>query len=547
MRLGALTSLQSRLSEYVHHLPPFGSKLGLVNGVTAADIVVSHRIINKFEVPTPGNAAARRQKSIESMLARDSETKHVEWSNDDLRMARARLAVWFTGFKRSYRFVPPSGASARPNGREENIFVKLMEQKNWEVSPELFDYAFNIVWRNHALKRLVRARFRERFPHLTMNEEFRTKHGYNGYAIFREQFRCLVSFNAVARVETVPKDNSEDRVITCEPLWSMICQLSWMRDVREHIRRKLGYDINSRADLHKTLLPHAVATIDLSKASDFVTWELIRNLWPVGMTAQLSALRPSVVSYEVDGEIHYHPLTMYAPMGNGTTFDVMTLTLLALLRFDKSASVFGDDIIVKQEHVIRARLALNAAGLVVNQGKSFIEGSFRESCGGMYHDDIGYIVSYDIKYPETICDVIAICNKLGLILQAGQISFEMAGILEEARNTLLGTLPRVVYADRPLELTADFVTGVSAPQKLHKDNAVLREMLQRDVAVHTAYHVRNKPSGVQLDDHMATLAHLFTLLPVRLERNEQMVTSSVVDTWSCSTLTKELDGFRSAS
>lgn len=539
MRLGALTSLRNRLSEYVHNLPPFGSKLGLVNGVTAADIVVSHRIVNKFQVPTQGNAAARRQKSIESMLARDAEGKYVDWSNDDLRMARARLAVWFTGFKRSYKFVPPSGASARPNSREENVFVKLMEQKNWEVSPELFDYAFNIVWNNHALKRMVRARFRERYPYLSMNEAFREKHGRNGYAIFREQFRCLVSFNCVARVETVPKDNSEDRVITCEPLWSMICQLSWMRDVREHIRHKLGYDINTRADLHKTLLPHAVATIDLSKASDFVTWELVRNLWPEGLVKQLGALRPSVISYEHEGETKYHPLTMYAPMGNGTTFDVMTLTLLAMLRFDRSASVFGDDIIVKATSVERARAVISAAGLVVNVDKSFFTGRFRESCGGMYHDDLGYIVSYDIKYPETICDVIAICNKLGLIIQAGQISFELQGVLEEARNSLLGTLPRVVFAGRPLELTSSCVTGVSAPVKFHTSNDELRGMLQRDVAVHTAYHVVNKPSKVHLDPAMELLARLFTLLPIRLERNESMVVQRTVDTWSCSVLSKD--------
>lgn len=510
----------------------------MVNGVTAADIVVAHRIINKFEVPQKGDAATRRKNSILSMFSRDSETKHIEWSNDDLRMARARLSVWFTGFKRSYRFVPPSGASARPNGREENVFVKLMEQDNWEVSPELFDYAFNIVWHNHALKRLVRARFRARYPYLTMNEAFREKHGHNGYAIFKEQFRCLVTFNAVARVETVPKDNSEDRVITCEPLWSMVCQLSWMRDVREHIRQKLGYDINSRADLHKTLLPHKVATIDLSKASDFVTWELVRNLWPTNIVGQLAALRPSVVSYKHDGEVCYHPLQMYAPMGNGTTFDVMTLTLLAMLRFDPSASVFGDDIIVKQHSVQRARLALNAAGLVVNDKKSFFEGYFRESCGGMYHDDIGYITSFDVTYPETICDVIAICNKLGLILKAGQISFEMAGMLEEARNSLLGTLPRVVFAVKPLELTASYVTGLTVTVRTHADNAGLREMLQRDVVVHTAYHIVNKPSRVKLDPEMALCARLFTLLPLRLERNEKLLRATTVDLWSASVLSQ---------
>lgn len=526
-----LSVLRDSLLSVSSKLPPFGSKLGSINGCQAADVVVCHRVVNKFEEPKATDAATRREESIRSMLNRDV-VPNINWSSDYLRMAKARLNVWWRGFKPSYRFRAPSGASARPFGDEQDIAVKLTELDNWEISPQLVEYATQIVWSNHALKRIVRQRFRERYPYLELNEHFRRKVGVNGYKIFKEMFKCLLTYNSVSRVETVPKDNNEDRVITCEPLWDMICQLSFMADMRDHMRTRLGYDVNTRGDLHKTLIPHDVATIDLSKASDFVSWELIRNVWPENMVRFLTILRPEVLFAQLGTEEVYHSLHMFAPMGTGVTFDVMTFSLLALLRGDKSASVFGDDIIVKQEYVNEALQAIEDAGLVVNRAKSFFKGSFRESCGGMYHDDTGYIVSYDIRWPETVVDVVTTINKLSLILAAKQVSFEVEGILARARDDLATTMPRDVFAARSLELSSSCVTGFNIRRPPHGAGVAIGVNWHRPCTFHRAFHVENQKSRLQVEPMTSLAMLLFTGTRVKPVRQKTRIVQRWVETWS---------------
>lgn len=517
------------------NLPPFGSELGSINGSKAADTIVIHRIVNKFEVPNGTDKQLRRDNSIAEMLSRDC-VPSINWRSDYLRMAKARLSVWWQGFKPSYRFRAPSGASAKPFGDEQDIAIKLSEIDNWEISPSLVEYATQIAWSNHALKRLVRARFREQYPYLTMNEHYRLKVGINGFRIFKEMFKSLLTYNSVSRVETVPKNNEEDRVITCEPLWDMICQLSYMADMRAHARKRLGYDVNTRGDLHKTLLPHKIATIDLRKASDFVSWELVRGLWPEHMLKHLSRLRPQTLIAELKGEEVYHHLHMFAPMGTGVTFDVMTFTLLALLRGDKSASVFGDDIIVKQSYGEQAMQAIKDAGLIVNIKKSFLQGSFRESCGGMYHDDTGYIVSYDIEWPETVVDVVTTINKLSLIIAAKQVSFEVEGILLNARNELLATMSRDVFAARTLELSSSCVTGFNVVRPPFGLARVVGVNWKRPCTFHRAYHVENLPSRLKVEEVTSLAMLLFTGTQVNPVRQKTRIVQRWVETWSEATL-----------
>jgi hypothetical protein len=54
-------------------------------------------------------------------------------------------------------------------------------------------------------------------------------------------------------------------------------------------------------------------------------------------------------------------------------------------------------------------------GLVVNEEKSFVDSRFRESCGANWHDDHGYIRSFDFRWPKTIIDCVVICNKAYLL------------------------------------------------------------------------------------------------------------------------------------
>lgn len=519
------TSLRQAVQEFADTKPSFGARLGMISGEAATDVVVAHRIVSKLEVPNSTGAAKRRSSSIESMLKRDEQLKEPEW-NEHIRLAGVRVQHWFRHFRPSYRFAAPSGASAKPYTYDD-IALKLSKLENWEVSPRLFTYAFNIVWSNHALKKLVRTKFREKFPYLTMNEAFREKHGRNGYAIFREQFKCLVTFRGTSRVETVPKNNSEDRVITCEPLWDMICQLSFMGDMRHTMRTVLGIDIRYRAELHGTLLPHKKATIDLKTASDLHHKELIRMIWGP-MWRYLGVLRPEIV--EVGGE--YYPLNMFAPMGTGVTFDVMTVTLLALLRTDRSVSVFGDDIICSEEFAPKAVEILESVNLVVNKEKSFLAGKFKESCGSMYHQDVGYIVSYDIRWPESLCDVITTCNKLKLILQAKQISFHLEGILENHLLLLLETLPRVVFADVELSLSSEVVTGwsVKRPANSEKEQ-YLESSLQRSGTFARAYQTYSPKAKVKPDAGTAFAMLLYRGLVEPTEKRTE-IAARWLDVWS---------------
>jgi hypothetical protein len=100
-------------------------------------------------------------------------------------------------------------------------------------------------------------------------------------------------------------------------------------------------------------------------------------------------------------------------MGNGFTFELMTLILLSLSRsLDSSASVFGDDIIIATDKSKRLIECLEAVGFTVNVDKTFTSGPFRESCGANYHTDFGYIESYDFLSPKSIGDCVVVFNKV---------------------------------------------------------------------------------------------------------------------------------------
>jgi hypothetical protein len=109
-------------------------------------------------------------------------------------------------------------------------------------------------------------------------------------------------------------------------------------------------------------------------------------------------------------------------MGNGFTFELMTLILTSLCRtLDPDSSVFGDDIIIDSGSSSRLIQLLEEVGFRVNVDKTFTSGPFRESCGANFHSDFGYIRSYDFLYPQTLQDCMVAYNKahhLGLIYES---------------------------------------------------------------------------------------------------------------------------------
>jgi hypothetical protein len=114
-------------------------------------------------------------------------------------------------------------------------------------------------------------------------------------------------------------------------------------------------------------------------------------------------------------------LKKYAGMGNATTFPVQSfvfaaLAITAITQSEKYLTsgkvsnaarcvrVFGDDIILKREHFQAFADWIKSFGLMINQGKTFVEGNFRESCGvDAYkgHDVTPVYLRYDPELAST--------------------------------------------------------------------------------------------------------------------------------------------------
>lgn len=191
---------------------------------------------------------------------------------------------------------------------------------------------------------------------------------------------------------TVPKTALTDRSCGKEPSLNGFYQLGLGRELRSRLKTK-GYDLVNAQDLHRDIARSAsftgdFATIDLSSASDTISTAVIRLLIPPRWYEALNALR-SPYTY-VDGKRHL--LEKFSSMGNGFTFELETVVFLSIARavaskmdIDRSTvKVFGDDIIVPTSMANLLVSVLSWFGFTTNPKKTFLEGPFRESCGGDY-------------------------------------------------------------------------------------------------------------------------------------------------------------------
>jgi hypothetical protein len=86
-------------------------------------------------------------------------------------------------------------------------------------------------------------------------------------------------------------------------------------------------------------------------------------------------------------EDRYHENEKFSSMGNGYTFELESLIFAAVaysavpLCEHHLVGIYGDDIIVPQAYASDVVDALNYLGFKVNERKSFLAGSFFESCG----------------------------------------------------------------------------------------------------------------------------------------------------------------------
>nr|WKV33045.1 MAG: RNA-dependent RNA polymerase [Riboviria sp.] len=446
--------------------PPLGEGIQHLQGSDLTDAVVIHRMVGKFFEPVAGLEKEQHRNAVQSMVSHDERgftftpQTLAELPRKHLYGARNTLSDWFRGLRPSYRFRPPSGESALSNQGLTDVYYKLSDTSHWEVSAGALPYATAICYNNLWLKRLVRSKFRSEEPtgcpwktqvrrwYLQAREQSRVS---VGYYVFGKMFASLCTLNEVSRVTSIFKDARGRRVITMVPFWNMVCQLSYMGDIRDMASLRLGYHLDTRADLHKTLIRHrSSATIDLRNASNSVWQDVVDFLFPPQMLRVLNDLVDKHYEYDLEDEqgTRYGYFNMFAPMGCGLTFDVMTFMLLAVGRqFDPSTSVFGDDIIVKGKWAATMIACIEAMGLEVNTSKSFITGNFSESCGGFYnHSTEQDITCFDLKWADNRQSAFANANKLYAIICAGQVSASLKNRLTETHQRILDQLAHYAVA-----------------------------------------------------------------------------------------------------
>jgi hypothetical protein len=204
-----------------------------------------------------------------------------------------------------------------------------------------------------------------------------------------EEIRAIVPVRQDdGKLVFVPKNCKTHRPIIVEPILNGLAQLGVGTYLKGRLR-SVGIDLRDQENNRKLArigsLDGSLSTIDLSSASDTLSWGLVSDLLPPDWLEFLSQFRTGTFSYEGSS----YRLEKFSSMGNGYTFELESLIFWALAWAStvsvggdvRNIGVFGDDIIVPSEATHLLLEVLDSAGFWVNPDKSYWEGPFRESCG----------------------------------------------------------------------------------------------------------------------------------------------------------------------
>lgn len=299
------------------------------------------------------------------------------------------------------------------------------------------------------------------------------------------------------RLSFVPKNADTSRVICTEPSLNMFFQLGLGHLIRNRLRQFFGIDLSTQQDVNRDLaqvgsVTDDLCTIDLSSASDTVSHRMVKEMFPRDFVAWLDFCRSPKCQLP-DGR--WEELYMVSSMGNGFTFPLESMIFACAvaaayyaddLRLDKTKlrskveltggnklfvatknwthlgnfGVYGDDIIVERRAYRKTVRLLELLGFQVNHSKSFIEGPFRESCGGDFFKGHPVRGVY-IKSLETPASRYVAINRLNLWSAVNGID-------------LPKTVSRLVKSVRwlPVPLYEDDDAGVKVPHDVLDDRTV---------------------------------------------------------------------------
>lgn len=203
-------------------------------------------------------------------------------------------------------------------------------------------------------------------------------------------------FNVVegSELSFVPKTAKTVRPICIEPTINGVIQKMYGSDIRAKLKRAAWVDLKHAQPRHRRLarqssIDDSLATIDLSKASDTISSLFVMDMLPFPWYQALNECRSHY--YHIQGKDYR--FSKFSSMGNGYTFELESLLFLSLakaceeyLGLPRKASCYGDDILISPKAADLLISVLDICGFATNVQKSYVNGPFKESCGGDYWD-----------------------------------------------------------------------------------------------------------------------------------------------------------------
>lgn len=274
------------------------------------------------------------------------------------------------------------------------------------------------------------------------------------------------------RFTTVPKDCTKFRGICIEPSVNLFYQLAYGQAMKVRMK-SAGLNLKTAPDLHKLVacdssISGKYATIDLSQASDNLALSLVKLVLPPQWLEPLSDLRSPYTEIVEAGVTKRILLEKFSSMGNGYTFELETVIFMAVCRavylvkghkpyMSKNVFVFGDDIIVKTELAKDVIAALQFFGFKPNTKKTFVDGPFRESCGGDYYRGVDVRPYFLKELPSEPQHYIAMANGIRAMGRKGPSTEYRWTDVRRAWFTALDSVPSSIRRCRGPESLGDLV------------------------------------------------------------------------------------------
>lgn len=323
---------------------------------------------------------------------------------------------------------PGPGSSFSTTGNKTGLYYKYLDEENFTVTAEAEKFLPDLIWKDELWTR-------------GLGRMLRTSH--DEYQEWASQHVKTIPGN---RLITVPKTAQTDRAICIEPGLNVMLQKGVGNVLRRKLRR-FGIDLDRQHELHGQLVlsrSSQIGTIDLSAASDTISYELVKALLPCNWFLFLDDLR-SKQTLLPGG--HWYVNQKFSSMGNGFTFELESLIFWAIATVSVSlyqrrgisrflsdgltkpltaesrlrVSVYGDDIICASEDFGCIVDSLQSLGFTVNTSKSFSgERAFKESCGVFSLNGV-HVPIFNLKKLDTWLDVYVMLNSL---LKCKTIAFQ---------------------------------------------------------------------------------------------------------------------------